>query len=340
MSDFDLARAADLPSIMTDRGVELRQHGAGYSTNYCPSCTPAGRGGSKVSVFMAGSGTWRWKCFACSKAAGSAIDWVAVKDGITAVEAAKRIVGFTRPSVTTAKPQASVAASKKPDIMSEIIRRIMPGVGMTAASAFLAGRGISGDVIQEAFERKLAFSYHNDPGMARHFLLERVGFNLLNEAGMLKQGCSWPAVAFRPIVFPYGKSGAGFRALVAKQDSPKEIRYGRTEPWWWEGSEAAETFLTEGVIDALSVISMGWKGNVMAIPGVTTWKDEWLSVLARRAGKKSPALHIGFDADKAGWLAGERLAETCRATGFDFLIRHPHGGKDWNDVLNSSKPVL
>ncbi len=99
--DFErIAASVDLPALLGREGIEVSR--AGMAS--CPFHVGKGQGRStpSLSVFKA-DGRWRWKCHGdgCGKA-GDAIAWVAEREGISTVEAARKLGGVedyrSRPS--------------------------------------------------------------------------------------------------------------------------------------------------------------------------------------------------------------------------------------------------
>ena len=100
-------------------------------------------------------------------------------------------------------------------------------------------------------------------------------------------------------------------------------------------------FITEGEIDALSIISLGYKAT--SIPGVTSMNlvSEKLKERHRR-GLLSPRIIIAFDSDEPGKNATEsfqsKLHDTFRITAGKLSL--PAGVKDINNLLQSDRNAL
>ena len=90
-----------------------------------------------------------------------------------------------------------------------------------------------------------------------------------------------------------------------------------------------EILLTEGVIDALSLIALGIPG---AIPcyGVNGFTEEHARLLHDERVK---TIAIGFDGDEAGHRGAAQLAERLVSEGFTVKVITPRMGKDWNEAL-------
>ena len=100
-------------------------------------------------------------------------------------------------------------------------------------------------------------------------------------------------------------------------------------------------FITEGEIDALSIISLGYKAT--STPGVTSTGLVIEKLKERhRRGLLSPRILIAFDSDEPGKNAAKAFQSKLHDT---FRIRAgnldlPAGVKDINDMLQSDSNAL
>ena len=107
------------------------------------------------------------------------------------------------------------------------------------------------------------------------------------------------------------------------------------------GQSVDPVFITEGEIDALSIISLGYKAT--SIPGVTSTGLVIEKLKERhRRGLLSPRIIIAFDSDEPGKNATESFQSKLHDT---FRIRAgkidlPVGVKDINDLLQSDSNAL
>jgi hypothetical protein len=334
-SSFDRAKRIYLPAFLRSLGLTVNRQGndSSYGMDYCPKCHYGKhRGGNKVSVFVANDRLWRWKCYSCDSSPSTSIDFAAQHWGCSVKEAVERINNDTQIAIVQteiAKPQ-DVEVN---EAMVKAIKRLKEGAGCLGAKKYLGQRGIPDSLVEEAHGRGLVYSYHDTPYEAKLYLTERVGYPLLKKAGFLKHS-AWPAIAFRPLVFPFGNDGAEFRLTREPKDNePKAIRYGRLHhPWWWKSQEDKNsTLIVEGVIDALSVIAMGWKGHVLPIPGVSGWREDWFVGIHKKYPKN--VFHLGLDADTAGQNASDTIKQLLAGMGCQCEMLVPFSGKDWNETL-------
>ena len=324
-----------MPGFLRQLGLTVVPQGRSFGMDYCPKCQYGEhRGGNKVSIFVAEDGLWRWKCYSCNTSPSTLIDFAAQHWGCSDREAVDRINSANIPDIPTSGPQAPLPETDK--VMASVLTKLRKNARCATAKKYLGSRGIPETVIDEAFSRGLVYSYHSDPHEARHFLTEIVGFEMLRKAGLMKPNKTWPAIAFRPLVFPLGNDGAEFRLTRAPTgNEPKSIRYGKLHhPWWWKSQESAKaTLVVEGAIDGLSAIAMGWKGHVLSIPGASSWREDWFSGILQKY--PNTIFYLGMDPDAAGDLASENIACFLKNIGAQANRVRLSDGMDWNKSLQS-----
>jgi DNA primase len=334
---FNRAKSIYLPAFIRGQGLVLKSQGRSFGMDFCPCCKYGEhKGGNKVSVFVAEDGLWRWKCYACNTPPSSAIDFAAAFWGVTAKDAVERINADLNMLPSHPQPYFNVTPEIQENdaAMSEALALIFKSAGKNVATAYLATRGIPAHVVADAFNRKLVCSLSDTPHKNLTFLMEVVGKNLLIDSGFLKRGKTWPAIAFRPVIFPMGKEGAEFRIVESKNpNDAKSIRYGRlNKPWWWRSDvDKVSVMVTEGAIDALSVVTMGWTGHVMSLPGVSSWRQEWFEGI--KAKYPNAVFYLGLDNDKPGADATKLISECLDRLGYSYQKYAPPFGKDWNESL-------
>ncbi|MCR4340114.1 MAG: toprim domain-containing protein [Gemmatimonadaceae bacterium] len=94
--------------------------------------------------------------------------------------------------------------------------------------------------------------------------------------------------------------------------------------------DGAPIAIVEGAIDAVALRALcrmySVNRDVIGLPGVTGWRDDWAELLSGRE------VFLALDADKAGEDAVARLAEVA-AGAVKVLRWTPTGGGDWCDEL-------
>jgi|GEM_PF-5359519 len=147
---------------------------------------------------------------------------------------------------------------------------------------YLQSRNITLEILREAYKRKLIAFLPDEPKKANQLIL-KLGKQILIDAELLKKNSNFSGLAFRPILTPYftknGQVGScEFRLTHKKNESDlKSMRYGKekVKPWLWQSEENNLLAIVEGIIDALSLIHLGWKGSVICVPGIRNWQKHW-----------------------------------------------------------------
>lgn len=330
---FKEARQTNLPYLINGMGIKLKPQKNGFGSNVCPNCGKHGEHSNAVSIFLC-DGEWKWKCFACRAPVSSAIDYVMGVNGITANEAIDLIVGkdwkaFHIP-ISTGKQEKNEQETEA--ALAKIIANATEN--HSVIMEYLGQRKIAADVITEAIRRKFVLCLPNEPWEAQNWLQNLLTKEIMIQAGLMAKDKKLSGIAYHPIIFPKGKAAEFRIAHEAKDGEIKAITYGSSkQPFWWAG-DYKYVFVTEGAIDMLSIISMGWKYHIMGLPSATIWKLEWfLAVL-----KKYPETRfvLGLDNDKAGQEASSHIAATLTEHAINFSTRTPkEPHKDWNDVLKN-----
>lgn len=126
------------------------------------------------------------------------------------------------------------------------------------------------------------------------------------------------------IIFPYQKFGRATQIRGKKIDGITRGLPGvHTTPYGLDSILGEKTAVcTEGEIDCLTMQQLGY--NAIGLPGVHTFKDEWLDYL-----EDAKRIYIVFDADNAGKSGAEKLASKIgqRAR----IVELPKKGLDVND---------
>ncbi len=336
---FEKARQTYLPGFIRGRKIKLSPQGSSFGSNFCPRCGKAEHEDSnKVSVFLA-DGTWRWKCFSCALPAASAIDYAAALWDCTDREAAERLANTTIITPPAEQKQRVQRTERTPEVeaaVTEALGKIFRASGVEVGAQYLMSRGIPKSIVDEAGKRGIFRSFHDNPGMAQRFLEATCGIRLLEKSGLKKEGNRWCAVAFRPVIFPLGRDGAEFRLNhEPKEGELKAIRYGRLSlPSYWKVEGSKDVLVVEGAIDMLSCVGMEWQGNVMGIPGVSSYRMEWFAEIKKR--NPNAMFHLGLDPDKAGFEATMKMSELLEHGNFPHkIIGRGQSMLDWNDELKS-----
>jgi predicted RNA-binding Zn-ribbon protein involved in translation (DUF1610 family) len=329
---------ANLPEILKGYGHILKKSGTGFYIRSCPVCGDGSKVSNRLSIFRGRDRGWRYKCHSCG-VSGSAVDWLIFENGYDIWDAVHEINGTTPPqqagNIVHHSP-AIVAAEidAKTETKNAAMRRVvgvLRACGYTTALSYLTGRGIASEVVIEGHRRGLLCSLPDDSTKAQNALMQFAGNDLAATE------YSWGGAYHRPMIFVHGSRSIECRSVRAESSGPRFIRYGTIDrPWLWQGLDQSRILITEGCIDALSVVTMGWTGSVLALPGANAEVNPaWLKDLHQQHGC---AFYIGLDSDKAGTTGSEKILAVAASAGVPVRKIAPGTTgetKDWNDVLKA-----
>lgn len=352
---YDAAKVAKpLPELWTQYGLPLKKVGGRFESSHTPCCKEGSRKDSG-SLFIGQSGEWKWHCFKCG-VGGSAIDLVVAMDGVSHLDAAKRLVADAggihsitgrapvarRPRVSDIQRQAAIekviatvraSESKDPKVIEYLHEE----------------RCLSMSVINEAWSRGVLRSLPYHYSACQTWIDLNIGQELLREAGILKADRQKSALTYRPVVFlPYGGQCAEFRISRREADpnSPKALQYGiQTYPLVWQpkSGKVERVMVVEGGIDMLSAVDLGLSTNTMilGILGVGAWQERWLTAIREKYPKASWML--AQDNNQPGEGGYLKLAQSLDKVGASWERLAPWGDgadEDWNDTLKAARAVF
>ena len=330
--------SVDLQSFLENHGATFRRLGGGLRSDNCPCCGEGRRGSNKLGLLPDGE---KWRCFSCGRG-GDVIDAAAAMWCLPHRDALRRLAA--EQWVSDAVPVVRRTAKRRDEghgkpqraaALKEALTRLHAAVTQRVPEpegiAYLKGRGIPGRLVAQAQSMGMLGFMPNEQFKARLFLEDQVGKDLLIEAGLWQPDKKMPAIAYRPLIFFFpDRDSAEFRLTrSAEEGERKAIRYGSTSrPWYWAGEDGSKLAIVEGAIDLLSMVALGFKGDVIGIPGATVWRPEWLCGASRVA--------VCLDPDEAGRQATKRILAACEQLGIAAIDRAPSGG-DVNDHLLSTR---
>lgn len=345
---YEAARkAVPLPDLWASYGWPTKVMGSRVVSTTSPCCGESRRDDA-LSMQVDTGNIWRWKCFRCNSG-GSAIDAVALKEGVTSFQAARRLVnaygGIERitgiPVATAVRrpkygtPEQQKAVAKAVGALRES-RALDPKV-----KAYLAGRGISTNTIAAAVDKGILRSLPASPATARTWW----DLTLTNDeqltAGVIKQGARLPASCYRPLVFMAQDDGAEFRT-IGQATGAKALQLGlpKRPIVWVPDKEPTAIAVVEGGIDLLSAIDLGMTNTlIIGLFGTAAWRPDWIAEF-REAVAPGCRWYIATDADVSGDSAASTIIKQLDDAGVAAERKRPWGGKDWNDVLVAARTAF
>ena len=330
----------DIVSLFREFGVELTRKGKGYA-GLCPWHA------DKTPSLSVDREKGLYNCFGCGEA-GDVVTLVEKMKGVSFKEALsflrERVGGAEASPVTPPRPPLKKESAPEP-------KPVTHEVSLQTVADFYH---------KKLFENREALSYLEKRGFTDSSLFTRftLGYadgsllevvsngqrEALKVLGILKdkgtehlKGC----VTFP--VFDERERPVGLYGRRAGDPEPKHLYLPGPHRGIWNRKASKvydEIILTESIIDALSLVSLGVE-NVQACYGTNGFTAEHLQVL--KDDRVKTAL-IGFDADEAGRAAAGKLREKLVAEGFTVKVIEPAvsdggravkgpGPKDWNELL-------
>lgn len=264
--------------------------------------------------------TGYFKCFVCSDVKGDVISLVKLVLGVSFGEAVKWLKGdavsikrdmYKNPKNIYIKKQQTEAYPKyfKEKIMFDFLSLLSPIPLNSAAAHFLAKRHIYKAVWDTTLLRLIDdYNRVSRELLLKHSLENLQAAGLFNNYGKLRFGR-------HPLIIPYIdelKRPFYFQArAIDKSVIPKELNFQGSIPFPYNKKVLDEklgvVFLCEGAMDTLTLL--GHKLNAVGIPGVNSFKKEWVSLF------KNKEVILCLDNDTAGNAGEARIASMLNAEG-------------------------
>ena len=300
-----------------------------YSVCPRPECGASSKDSVKVTVNDGG-----WKCYACGQG-GDVVQAGAYLWGMDLRDAGLELMKADVEMLKRYVPPVIPEAVKRDDAaLSMVLTKVFEALPYpsTEALAYLATRGISEGLARAACERGILVTLPSDPFRAKDFLVNTVGRELMEKAGLWKADKKAPACAFRPLWFrSQSHCAAEFRLMRSPVgEEKKAMRYGGKSPWIWEGELSNEWMLVEGPIDFLSAVQLGSKRTIFGLPGCENWDPEWFSIM------EGQNVLLALDPDKPGYAAIDNLKPVLEAFKCNVgVYSPPNRVGDLNDELKA-----
>jgi DNA primase catalytic core len=322
-------RDVDLVALMQAHGVALKRRGRSWQGR-CPFHEDGATPSLSVSP---DKGLWR--CFGCG-ASGDAIRFVELCDRVGFPEAVHRLGGAAVKEKRHEPPALpEVTDAERAELLGHVCAhyraRLLEG---PEGAEYLRGRGIA-----DATLRAVAVGYCDGtlvakvrPTTAQRAALLALG--VLTERGReALAGCVvFPLTEGERVVGLYGRridASDGLRHLF--------LRGPRRGLWNAERlRQGEELFLTEGIIDALTLLD---RGETRVLPlygtnGLTAAHRELLRELQPRR------VWLCLDADEAGQKAAVEIAAELARTGLPTTVVELDCGKDLSEYFTTGAKTL
>ena len=323
-----LKRATDLVAVVQARGVKLRKQG-NDQVGLCPFHR------EKTPSFHVTPAKNLFHCFGCG-AAGSVIDFVMKKDGLTKQQAIDWLVKHSGGAIARgAGPQPAAAAM--PQNPAALLQRVVNFYAKTFHKDrdgfdYLRGRKLDDATMLDVFQ----VGYCNG---TLPTVLPKSGevveglkaLGVLNGRGQEHfRGCVTVPI------FDAAGNVAGIYGRRITNAEPHHLYLPGPHRGVWNGAAAKSNqtlFITEAIFDGLSLWQAGFK-NVIALYGVRGWTGDHEKLLQENATRE---IFLCLDNDESGSQATEQLKEKFLPPLVKqvHVVQWPEGVKDANDFFLS-----
>ncbi|MGP1715725.1 MAG: toprim domain-containing protein [Methylophilus sp.] len=354
---FEEAKRLSLVDFLEEQFKETgRKVSKGIRFKSCPACGTS-PDHFRISVLKDLS----WSCFSCGKG-GSIIDAASFIWCCSPKDAANSLLGISD-EVRVAKikerdpnqePDVDevLSSEMKGSIFKKLREALRSKIDPKTLAYLLDERMLSRNTVDLAMERGMIGMMPSDPKKCLELLKSVATREEMELAQIWKKDAKMPGIAYRPLVFFMpGAWSAEFRIIGPKkyEDQSKSVRYNVSKsPFIWRASNEGiiqnRMLVTEGAIDLLSAVDLGWKEHIMGLPGTQTYKLhglEWFHE-AKRVHDVDLFV-IGFDNDlgradgkNPGQTAAIELVDSLTGAGLPSL-NHPPKTGDINDALRAKK---
>lgn len=330
------------------RSVKLRRAGTNW-VGLCPFHN------EKSPSFNVRPSTNSYHCFGCG-AGGNAFRFVMEHDGLTFMEAVKRLADSAGIRIEEEVWDANAEAAAK--LRSALIRAhqeiaewyhqlLMKHPMADAARQYLKGRGISAEI---AKRWKLGYAPPNTQPLREWAMKHKFGSGLLTEAGLLakseERGDIYPRFRHR-LMFPICNDNGeviAFSGRVLEADakaakylnSPETPLFNKSKVLFGFDkakraiSKAGQAIVCEGQIDTLMVYEAGFQ-NVVAGQG-TAFTEYHAKALKRQADE----IVLCYDSDNAGFKAAERAFQALAPYGLIVKVAMLPKGEDPDSYIRKN----
>ena len=355
---LDTVRARNLIEEVVGQDTELKREG----TRLRGACPIHGDSNPSLVVYPENQS---WHCYGCDKG-GDVFAWMQARNGVdfwAAVDLLAERKGIERRQVSAQEKAALEALQTERRALREMLTeaarfyasQLWQPLGQKARD-YLAGRGFY-DATLKAFNVGYAAGGTSLQG---HLRSKGYADELIDKAGLLgrprpsdglRQDFFWQRVIFP--VYDGGSVSNLYGRAVDPDGKPAHLYLSGKNSGlfnWDEASRHREVFLTEGVIDALSLHQAGF-GNVIASYGTAGFREEF-ALRLKRAGIERVYLTFDSDAElddegkpkKSGQAAAVKVASLLAGLGIEPRIvdlgpkSDPQTKLDPNDYFRTHSP--
>lgn len=339
-------KSLNLPEIVSSYGIQVKHSGNSSYQALCPF-----HNDTHPSLSIAFKGNkWLWHCFGCG-AKGTAIDFLMRKEGISFKDAYKRLIQTTevrgqktpQESLRLPTGQAECREQQREGIIQraefnpqELLNKAADFYHQTFKEdrrglEYLAKRGITEQSIYLDF--KIGFVN----GSLKKTLSDNGPmFEALRSAGILNERGN--EHFYNCVVFPICDEDGNIVSLYGRSVEGKQHLYPAGAHKGVFNSRVIRTtkklFLTEGIIDCLSLYQLGIR-EAVSLYGTNGLTSEHIGLFQKH---QTAEIYLCLDNDEAGREATQRIADKVTDLGIkSYRVALPEGIKDINEYLLAGK---
>ena len=324
-----LKRATDLVAVVAARGVKLKKQGNDY-VGLCPFHP------EKTASFHVTPAKNLFHCFGCG-AAGSVIDFVMKKDGLTKQQAIDWLVRQSNGVIARGQAAPGSRAPAPPENPAALLQRVVSFYARTLHKDrdgfdYLKGRNLADATMLEVFQ--VGYCNGTLPTVLPKSgeLVEQLkGLGVLNGRGQEHfRGCVTVPI------FDAAGNVAGIYGRRITEAEPHHLYLAGEHRGVWNGAAAKTNqtlFITEAIFDGMSLWQAGFK-NVIALYGVRGWTGDHEKLLRENQTRE---IFLCLDNDESGQAATKQLKEKVlpELVKAAHVVPWPEGVKDANDFFLS-----
>lgn len=281
-------------------GLEAKSARHRWYIDWCPRCGSSSKGNYKVYI----TDDEFYSCWACSSH-GDIITAEIERAGGNAREAAEHLLGRSHSDVRQGIPVKlrdpeseekkrlrQLEEERKYAAVREVLKIVCKQTKSLRDDGVLTylteERGLPMPLIESAIERGILRTLPSKVGIASAMIRSLVPEDLLRAAHFWKEDAKVPWIAYRPLwFFLPGAVSAELRIIhkPKSKEEKKSLRVGITDaPYFWEGKNPLGCACVEGALDMLSLVALGYEGDIMGLPGVNNWVPEWFARMRQARG--------------------------------------------------------
>ena len=324
-----LKQATDLVAVVAARGVKLKKQGNDY-VGLCPFHQ------EKTPSFHVTPAKNLFHCFGCG-AAGSVIDFVMKKDGLTKQQAIDWLVRQSNGVIARGQAAPGGRAPAPPENPAALLQRVVNFYAKTFHKDrdgfdYLKGRNLDDATMLEVFQVGYCNgSLHTVLPKSGELVEQLKALGVLNGRGQEHfRGCVTVPI------FDAAGNVAGIYGRRITEAEPHHLYLAGEHRGVWNGATAKSNqtlFITEAIFDGMSLWQAGFK-NVIALYGVRGWTPDHEQLLRENQTRE---IFLCLDNDESGSQATEQLKEKVlpELVKAVHVVPWPEGVKDAADFFLS-----